>query len=44
LFTFDFGSVSLYLGTSYLGKNELHCFSNFLHREPSVAKILPPIF
>ena len=27
---------------SYPAKNELHCFSNFLHSESTVAKILPP--
>jgi hypothetical protein len=30
------------LGISYPAKYELHCFSNFLHSEPIVAKILPP--
>jgi hypothetical protein len=30
------------LGISYPAKYELHCFSNFLHSEPTVAKILPP--
>jgi hypothetical protein len=27
---------------SYPAKNELHCFSNSLHSESAVAKILPP--
>jgi hypothetical protein len=27
---------------SYPVKNELHCFSNSLHSESTIAKILPP--
>ena len=30
------------LGISYLAKYELHCFSNFLYNDPTIAKILLP--